>query len=251
MSVPSATTTMSGRAVKPVGHGRPRRRWLLVAAFAVAAMVAVSLFVALGSEDPPVLDNGDFEAGDLTGWTVESWGTGDWFVYADGTVPPDPEISDPDPAFDVPHPPQGQYAAVTDMNYSGVHFLYRDIEVTGPWVLHVTVFYENHGGQIHDPLDFGEFDGEAWFSGSGVRNQQFRVDVMDPRAAIQSVDAEDVLATVFRTRSGDPPALEPTTVTVDLSPWEGRTIRLRAAQIDNLGPMRAGVDDVRLEQRSD
>jgi hypothetical protein len=35
-------------------------------------------------------------------------------------------------------------------------------------------------------------------------------------------------------------------VTVDLSPWSGQTIRLRLAAVNNRGPIRAGVDDIRL-----
>lgn len=248
MSAPSITTAPSGRAVEPVG--RNRRRWRLLIAALAASAIAIALFIALGSEDPPVLENGGFETGDLTGWTVESFGAGDWFVYQDGTTPPDPSTTDPDPAFNVPDPPEGQYAAVTDMDFKGVHFLYRDIEVTGPWVLHATVFYENHGKDILDPLNFGTFIGEVW-SGGGYSNQQFRIDLIHPEAVIHSLEADDVLATVFWTRAGDAPALGPTPVTMDLSPWEGQTVRLRATQIDNAGPLRAGIDDVRLEHRSD
>ena len=36
-------------------------------------------------------------------------------------------------------------------------------------------------------------------------------------------------------------------MTVDLSKWEGQTVRLRLASVDNRGPLRAGVDDIRLE----
>ena len=212
------------------------------------ALVIAICGVACSSEEPPVVSNGDFEAGDFTEWSTEWWGSGLWLVYEDGTTPPEPVISDPSPAFAVPDPPQGQYAAVTDMNYSGVRFLYRDIAVTGSSTLHATVFYENHGGEIHDQPDFGSFDGESWFAGAGVPNQQFRVDLVDPRSPIYSLEAGDVLATVFRTESGDPPTLDPTQVSIDLSPWEGQTIRLRAAQIDTRGPLRAGIDDVRLDR---
>jgi hypothetical protein len=44
----------------------------------------------------------------------------------------------------------------------------------------------------------------------------------------------------------DPP--DPTTRMFDLSRWAGSTIRLRFAQVDNRGPLRAGIDDVRLER---
>ena len=40
----------------------------------------------------------------------------------------------------------------------------------------------------------------------------------------------------------------PTDVTVDLSRWEGQTIRLRFAVGENLAPLRAGVDNIRFER---
>ena len=193
---------------------------------------------------PVPLANGDFETGDFTSWTVESWGKGDWFTYEDGSTPPDPSVTDPAAPFDVPDPPQGQYAAVTDMDYSGVHFLYRDIEVAGPWTLHAVVFYENTAGSFYVQEDFGRFDGDAWFDNE--RNQQYRIDIIDPTAPIESLEAEDVLATVFRTQLEDPLSLGPTPIWLDLSQWDGQTVRLRIAEIDNGGALRAGVDDVRL-----
>jgi hypothetical protein len=60
---------------------------------------------------------------------------------------------------------------------------------------------------------------------------------------------EHVLATVFQARPTDPPRLQPTEVTFDLSPWAGQTIRLRFASADNQGPLRAGVDNIRFERR--
>ena len=194
------------------------------------------------------LDNGGFESGDLTAWSTQSWGSGEWLVYSDGSTPPDPSITDRTEAFEVPDPPEGDFAAVTDMNTAGVRFLYRDIVVTDSPTLHAVVFYETHGIGIHDQPAFGTIDGDGWSYGSGVDNQQYRIDLIDPQAPIQSLEADDVLATVFRTVSGDPTALEPTPVSIDLSPWEGQTIRLRAAQVDNMGAMRAGIDDVRLER---
>lgn len=156
-------------------------------------------------------------------------------------------MTDPDVPFNVAEPPEGRYAAVTDMDYSGVHFLCRDIEVAGSWTLHAVVFYENGIDEFYVQPDFGRFDGDAWFAGSGVTNQQFRIDVVDPEAPIYSTEADDVLAVVFQTEPEDPPSLEPTPVSIDLSPWEGMTIRLRATQVDNKSSLRAGIDDVRLE----
>ena len=130
------------------------------------------------------------------------------------------------------------------MDYSGVHFLYRDIEVAGPWTLHAVVFYENAAGSFYVQDDFGRFDGDSWFDND--RNQQYRIDIIDPTAPVESLEADDVLATVFRTQSEDPPSVGPTPIRLDLSQWDGRTVRLRIAEIDNGGALRAGIDDVRI-----
>jgi hypothetical protein len=79
-----------------------------------------------------------------------------------------------------------------------------------------------------------------------VANQQFRVDVLAPSAAVDSVADADVLATVFQTSTSARPRSAPTQVTVDLSPWSGQTIRLRLAAANNRGLIRAGADDIRL-----
>jgi hypothetical protein len=73
---------------------------------------------------------------------------------------------------------------------------------------------------------------------------------MDPSAPVDSVAPEDVLATIVRTRPGDPAKTAPHRVSFDLSPWAHRKVRLRFAQVDNLGPLRAGIDDVRLTPAS-
>ena len=53
--------------------------------------------------------------------------------------------------------------------------------------------------------------------------------------------------TSSQTSAGDPDRREPSTVSVDVSRWAGRTVRLRLAATDNGGPLRAGVDDIRFE----
>jgi len=78
-------------------------------------------------------------------------------------------------------------------------------------------------------------------------NQQFRIDLVAPSAPIDSVAQRDVLVRVFETSAGDPDRREPSTVSVDVSRWAGRTVRLRLAATDNSGPLRAGVDDIRFE----
>jgi hypothetical protein len=180
----------------------------------------------------------DFESGALASWKVERSGAGGWFVYTNGKTPPSPSESDPNVPFAVPDPPQGKFAAVTDMNGPGRRILYRDVKLDGRYTLRLTVFYVNAGPLTSpDTLDY-ETAGE---------NQQYRIDIVSPSAPVHSTAATDVLTNVFRTSPGDADQRPPAAITVDLSKWEGQTVRLRLAGVDNRGPLRAGVDDIRLE----
>lgn len=181
----------------------------------------------------------DFESGTLSNWKVARAGAGGWFVYADGKTPPDPSQSDPNAPFNVPNPPQGKFAVVTDMNRGGTRILYRDVKLDGRFRLHLTVFYVNEAGDFASP--------ETLAYDALERNQQFRIDLMSPTSPIDSLAKDDVLVNVFHTMPGDPARREPAAVSVDLSPWAGKTVRLRLAGADNSGPLRAGVDEIRLE----
>jgi hypothetical protein len=77
-------------------------------------------------------------------------------------------------------------------------------------------------------------------------NQQFRVDVLAPTAAADSMADADLRATVFETRPDAPARRGSTPIRYDLSPWAGQTVRLRIATAGNQTPLRAGIDNVRL-----
>jgi CubicO group peptidase (beta-lactamase class C family) len=218
----------------------PSRGWLKGATGAGALILcaALSLLVAACDRQPTstVMDN--FESGALTDWKAVGSGSGGWFVYTDGKKAPDPARSDPNVPFDLPDPPQGKFAAVTDMNGPGTRILYRDVKLDGRFMLHLTVFYEGGSG----------FSSPETLTHEGPEsNQQFRIDLLGLSAPIDSVAKGDVLVNVFDTSPGDPARLEPTTVSVDLSRWAGQTVRLRLAGTDNSGPLRVGVDDIRFE----
>jgi hypothetical protein len=245
------STTLTPEVTTEVGGREKRWRGLWITALVIAAAVAgVGSMLMSGSGDPPkLLGNGDFETGDLTEWTEESFVSGSfggWFVYEDGLTPPTNDVRVYDyNVFQVSDPPQGRYAAVTDGNGAGLRMLHQDFDVDGPSVLHATVFYWTE----FSPLGF---DRETRIIApnellTGVPNQQFRIDLIDPAADIKSLDDGDVLGTVFRTVEGDPVSLEPTEVTFDLSGLNGQTIRLRLAEVDNRGRFFAGIDNVRIE----
>ena len=120
----------------------------------------------------------DFESGALTGWRAVGGGSGGWFVYSNGSKAPDPAQSDPNVPFDLPDPPQGKFAAVTDTNGPGTRILYRDVKLDGRFMLHLSVFYAGVCG-FSSPQSLAYDEPGA--------NQQFRIDLVAPSAPIDSV----------------------------------------------------------------
>jgi D-alanyl-D-alanine carboxypeptidase len=219
------------------------RRSVAVAAGLLAFVALSALFLIArgdqpGTDDQPrtiVLD--DFESGALTDWQAVGSGSGGWFVYTDGQEAPDPAQSDPNVAFNVHDPPEGKFAAVTDMNGPGTRILYRDLRLDGRFALHLIAFYAGTA-PFSSPASLSHEMRES--------NQQFRIDLIRPSAPIDSLANGDLLVNVFRTSPEAPPALQPTHVRVDVSRWAGETVRLRLAQTDNGGPLRVAVDNITL-----
>ena len=183
--------------------------------------------------------NWNFERGDFAGWRTLAFGSGAWHVYADGTTPPDPADSDPHSVFKVPPPPEGKFAAVTDMRAPGARILHRTLKLDGRFKLRLTLFYESVGGFSSPPSLAFHLE---------QPNKQFRVELLAATAPVTSMAAKHVLATIFQTSPGDRSSVRPHEVTVDLSRWAGQNVRLRLAQVDNQGPLRAGVDNIRLDR---
>ena len=210
----------------------------------LAPGASIELVDAADATGAIVLD--DFEFGTLEGWESADSGAGDWYVYSDGKTAPDPVNSDRLDPFSVPDPPQGEFAVVTDTNNPGTHILYRDVTLTGPLTLKMTVFYETNGPR-EDGLDVPFNTPDTLTFDTPEANMQFRIDLLDPAAPIESVAARDVLVNVFHTAESDPAVLEPTEITVDVSEYAGQTVRLRLAEAGNQAPIRAGVDNIRFE----
>ena len=184
---------------------------------------------SLEPNPPETIVMDDFESGEISDWKTVGGGAGRWSVYSDGEQPNVPGL---------PDPPQGEFALGTEVNGPGTRILYRDVVLDGRLMLRLTVFYAG-AGAFSSPESLAYDMIEA--------NQQFRIDLVDPSAPIDSVAEGDVLVNAFRTSPDDPQRLPPTEVSMDLSPWAGRTVRLRLTDTDNQGPLRAGVDNIRFE----
>ena len=140
--------------------------------------------------------------------------------------------------FVVAAPPEGTYAATTDQSSPGSAILYQDLNLLNlsSYTLSFILYYENLANVFCTPNTLSYFNMGC--------NQQYRVDIMDPAAPVDSVAPGDVLASLFRTEVGAPNTLAPTPMMFDLSAFAGRTVRLRFAQVENLLPFLASVDAV-------
>jgi hypothetical protein len=198
----------------------------------VGFAVVVALLAAPAGASAAVVNNGDFETGNLSGWQLNvapNPMSGSWFAYSGATTP----IND----FTVPPPPQGNFAAITDQGGASTRILYQDVTLpTGGSATQLSMFvYYDSQAPITSPDSLDS---------TGGANQQYRVDVLKPGAPIDSVASSDVLQTVFRTLTGDPETLAPTRKTADLSALAGQTVRLRLAEVDNQLFLNAGADAV-------
>jgi hypothetical protein len=179
--------------------------------------------------------NGGFETGDFQNWNVANNRPGDvegdWFVY-EGTT-------SPLTGSEIAAPPQGTFAATTDQFGPGTHILYRNIKLQDDMrhELSFYLYYRNFAGEFfpRNTLDFRV-----------TPNQQYRVDLLRPQADPFTVNPNAILTRLFRTEVGDPSTLEPTLLTFNLTRFEGRTVRLRFAEVDNQGNFLASVDRVRV-----
>lgn len=200
--------------------------------FTLVLFLALALSCFSAYARAQIIENGSFETGDFTGWTVvqEQFSGGDWFVYSGTTAPLSP--------FTILPPPDGQFAAVTDQTNPSSQVLYQDIDVPAGLdeLCSVIVYYEN---RAEDTL----FASPSDLSFQTIPNQQVRIDIMDPSAGDFDVGA-GVLLNVFQTGPGDPISLGYTTLDFDLTPFRGTTVRFRAAEVDNQGVFNFSIDNL-------
>jgi hypothetical protein len=209
---------------------------------ALLAFAAAALFVP-GIGVAATVVNGGFESGNLQGWTVQrATELGDWFAYA-GTRPP---ISGKEVAGSIPSPPQGDFAAVTDEYNPDTVVLYQDVFLRPGYDhrLSLLAFYVSQAPiAVPSPDTLSVDDGVL----GSAKNQQYRIDVMRPEAALESIAPGDVLRTLLQTRKGDPATMAPARLSADLSPFAGQTVRLRFTVAAHEETLNGGVDAVAVE----
>jgi hypothetical protein len=192
----------------------------------VAAVMACAFAVPAGAGAATVV-NGGFESGDLNGWQTHYDGSaGEWFV---SSAQAGKESGWP--------PPTGNFFARDEEGAEETMILYQDIALEPGYSHRLSMqlaYFSSAPISVPNPNTLGYAEG----------NQQLRVDVMKPSAPIESLDPNDILATVFATKTGDPEEIPWTRVSADLSPFAGQTVRLRIAHAVYEDYFFAGVDDV-------
>jgi hypothetical protein len=213
-------------------------RTLAIAVIAAIALAAYGAAFAGAAKQKP--KNGGFESGNLSNWQVEDLDSGNpastWVVYSGTMLPP----VGGDPNFFAP--PQGQFAAVTVQSGPGTHILHRVLKLkkNKKHTLKMRVYYDNQAGVFASP---------DTLDSTGGANQQYRVDVMKKGAPLDSVDDQHVLKEVFGTEPGDPLSQAPKKVSVKLTKFAGKKVRLRFAEVDNQLFFNAAVDAVKLKSK--
>lgn len=186
------------------------------------------------------ITNGDFETGDLSGFTADQTfagqsNSGPSHLYAySGTMSSS--------GYDIPAPAQGQFAAILDDGSGfGSEVLYQDVTVpSGGGRLSLTYAYASFA-PLADPESF-----DYTRDSNTAPVQQFRVDVIRPSAGIRSAAAADILTTLVRTRAGAPKELGQTSASADLTPFAGQTVRIRMITASNKDSLLAEVDGITL-----
>ncbi len=213
---------------------------LLVAATAMVSAHGASALVGDAGLTPPAT-NGDFETGNLTGWTA-----------MDDNIDPLPAeypvslytgaVSCPTgpPGFLILPAPTGSFGACFGQDQVTRHILYQDLALSGNdlCVARFDHWYlNNFTDWLPGPLDLTD------------SVQMYRVDVVDPGAAVDSTAPDDVLVPVFVPEPGDPltPGADFVSVEVDLSEFRGQTVRLRFLQANTSQLQTVAIDNLMLE----
>ena len=209
-----------------------------------AVVLAAALAcLALPARAAPII-NGGFEAG-LANWTVVNQpGSDGSFTVQSGTTSP---VN----GMDVPAPPQGANAAMTDAQGGGSHVLYQDFTQTsavGAALLSFDVFVGNRAEAFYVPgtptLDWA----------TPALNQQARIDILLGASDPFSLAAGDVLLNLFSTAIGDPLVSGYRHVDIDitglLNANLNTALRLRFSEVDNVNVFQFGVDNVTLVTRT-
>ena len=189
-----------------------------------------ALLVAVGFTLTPahggILDNGSFESGDFTGWSVFDNGSGNWLVLPGGIRLAGGEFT--------PTPTDGKFQAVTDQTGPGAHVFFQEFVVPSGGVVEFDMWWVNLA--------------EVWFNNGTLDqtdspNQHARVDLLVPGSDPFSTDPADVVMNLLTLDSG-PFSGGYEHQAIDVSGLAGQTVWLRFAEVDNQLFFNFAIDNV-------
>ena len=180
------------------------------------------------------LVNGDFETGDLTGWTATNNGSAATIQVTSGDTSTG--------AGTISGSLTGDYYVFTSQSGPGSSFLSQPFTVqAGTKKIFFDIAIINAGGAyfLPDPMSFVY---------AGDPNQQARFDILIPGAALDTVDPADIIVTAYQTQPGDPLnqdwASYEVDATTELAPYIGQPVIFRFVQVDNQGFFNLAIDNV-------
>lgn len=184
-----------------------------------------------------LINNGGFETGDFTGWTVTdlAGSSGSWFVDSDGTTPAS--------GFSSAGPAAGSFFAVTDQGGPGTHALEQAFTVS----LGASSVIVSFDMFLNDQSGTGPLGGALGLDHNLSPNQHARVDILAALASSFSTSAADIVTTLVAPAvdaGANPHAY--TNYSFDISAFviPGATYKLRFAEVDNQFFFNQGVDNV-------
>jgi len=205
-----------------------------------AGTAAALAFAALPAHAVPIL-NGGFEDG-FANWTrVDQPGSEGTFTLQSGTT-------SPATGMDVPAPPGGANAAMTDAEAGGSHALYQDFMQTTA-VTSARLSFDLFVGNRAEAFFLPDPPTLDW--ATALLNQQARVDILAGGSDPFSMAVEDLLLNLFATGLGDPLVSGYNHFEIDITDLLNanlnQSLRLRFAEVDNVNMFQFGVDNVALE----
>ena len=145
----------------------------------------------------------------------------------------------------MPPPISGNYDAVADQTGENSLLLYQDVALDPAVPQHFSLFFDYHS---YRPMTVPAENTLAVGGPGTPATQQVRVDLMRAGSDPASLAPGDVLETLFASQGhGDPQQQPWTQLTADLSPYAGRTVRIRIAAVDTELVLNVGVDAVSVE----
>jgi hypothetical protein len=216
---------------------------------AAAALIVMGATAAIALAAVP---NGDFESGSFDGWEhfdsndmmKRATATGQWQVYK-GKLKVDvlgPRGGDPNPPK-LDEPPQGTFAAGLITSGPGSHILHRVLEANGQSELSLQLTFKNTANDFFAP---DTLSSESPRGLGGFKNQQLRIDLIEPGAPIDTVEKSDIIKTLFRTKPGDKRKRDWSKLEKTVP---GGEFRLRIAEVDNQAPFIVGIDALKLRKK--